>query len=188
MRTIYLLRHSITNYNNENRMLGITDIPLNEEGIKLAHKTKAEFLDKGIKGVVTSDLARTVETAKIISDFLNVPLYKSELLRERDHGMYEGMTLKEIDNLETKLSFTTKADGRETVRDFMNRAKRAFDNIINDISWDNFIIVSHNGMLKVFMSTYLLTTIHRWGPCEMRKVYYDDYMKRWSQDETNEKP
>lgn len=188
MKTLYLLRHSVTDYNKQRRLFGVSDVPLNEEGLQLVHKTKHKFLNKGIQGIISSDLLRAYQTAKIIADFLNVPVYKSELLRERDQGIYEGLLLEEINKFEKNLSFTSKVEGSESLKSFIDRTRIIFNSIVNDIAWDKFIVVSHNGPLKMFMATCLKLHIKRWGLCQSKVVYYDTQNQEWVTNESNQGP
>lgn len=181
MRTknIYLLRHSITDFNNQKKIFGKSDIPLNRNGIELAHNIKHKFKDKNIQGVLTSDLKRAYQTGEIISNMLEVPLSTNKLLRERDQGIYEGLSLEDVNKLMPNFSFDTRVEERETVREFMDRTKFVFNSIAEEIEWENFIIVTHNGVLKMFMSIFLKKNTRKWELCEARKVQYNELQKEW---------
>ncbi|MNZ62970.1 Glucosyl-3-phosphoglycerate phosphatase [compost metagenome] len=90
---IGFIRHGKTDWNAEGRIQGQTDIPLNNEGIRQAHAL-AERLsreDRIWDVVVSSDLKRAYETARIISDKLHIPLLSGDVrLRERYFGEVEG--------------------------------------------------------------------------------------------------
>lgn len=182
-KNIYLLRHSITDYNVEKRLFGSSDIPLNENGVKLVHNIKEQFKDKKIQGVISSDLQRAYQTGEIIADWLGVPLITNKMLRERDQGIYEGLYIEDIVNKEHNFSFDTPVEGRETIREFMSRTKTVFESIASEVSWENYIIVSHNGVLKIFMSTCLKKRIRQWAHCESKKVVYNNFNKEWLIDE-----
>jgi broad specificity phosphatase PhoE len=182
-KNIYLLRHSITDYNVQKRLFGSADIPLNDNGVKLVHNIKEDFKDKNIQGVISSDLLRAYQTGKIIADWLGVPLVTNKMLRERDQGIYEGLYIEDIINEVQDFSFDTHVEGRETVREFMSRTKTVFESIAREVSWDNYIIVTHNGVLKIFMSTCLKKRIRQWALCESKKVVYNNISKEWVVDE-----
>ncbi len=90
-----LVRHGRTAWNAEGRIQGQTDIPLNEEGIR-----QAEALARRLAGeermwdaVVSSDLMRARDTARIMADKLQIPLLEGDSrLRELAFGEAEGMT------------------------------------------------------------------------------------------------
>lgn len=179
MKTIYMLRHSITDYNQKNMVFGSLDVPLNEAGIQLVHKRKILYKDSGIQGIVTSDLLRATQTAEIIAEFLEVPVYKTDALRERDQGLYEGMNLDEVYQENRNFNFSTSDNNRESLKAFISRIKLGVQHAINDTSWETFMIISHNGVLKLFMQIYLRERIRRWELCTGRKVYFDDVSRGW---------
>ena len=90
--TFYIVRHGKTMLNTLDRVQGWCDSFLTEEGIGVA-----EFLGKGmtdieIESVYTSDLRRTVQTAKIILDKkgqAELPITELEGFREACFGNYE---------------------------------------------------------------------------------------------------
>ncbi len=60
---IYLVRHGETQWNKEEVFRGRKDIPLNEAGRKQAAQAGAYFAGIPVKRIVSSPLARSVETA-----------------------------------------------------------------------------------------------------------------------------
>ncbi|MDA2139014.1 histidine phosphatase family protein [Bacillus cereus group sp. Bc002] len=179
IKNVYLLRHSITDFNNQKKIFGTSDIPLNKQGIELVHNIKHQFKNKNIQGVLTSDLKRAYQTGEIISEMLEVPLFTNKLLRERDQGIYEGLSLEHVNKLTSNFSFDTRIEERETVREFIDRTKLVFNSIAEEIKWENLIIVTHNGVLKMFMSIFLKKNTRKWELCEARKVQYNEVQKEW---------
>lgn len=95
---IGLIRHGETEWNALGRIQGQTDISLNEAGIRqaraLAERLKAE--DRVWDAVVSSDLKRARETARILADALGIPLLPPDpRIRERSFGQAEGTTEEE---------------------------------------------------------------------------------------------
>jgi uncharacterized phosphatase len=91
---ICLVRHGVTDWNVLGKLLGRTDIPLNEKGIIQA-KECSEFL-KAFQWnvIITSPMKRAKQTAEIINNRLNLPLIEMEEFLERGYGDAEGMDLK----------------------------------------------------------------------------------------------
>lgn len=96
MTTLLLVRHGETAWNAARRIQGSTDIPLNDTGRAQARET-AQALAARFAGespvVVSSDLSRAVETARIISSALGTgEPHAYAQLRERAYGQAEGLT------------------------------------------------------------------------------------------------
>ena len=103
---IYVIRHGETNANKNGVLQGISDWPLNEDGIKLAEITGENM--KGIKfdACFSSPLDRAKQTAKLVLDNSgnkNVDIQIDDRLIEMDMGIYEGKSIKP-DNLEVPVA------------------------------------------------------------------------------------
>ncbi|SFS81102.1 Broad specificity phosphatase PhoE [Paenibacillus sp. BC26] len=95
MLRIGLIRHGKTDWNGLGKIQGQTDIPLNSEGIRQAQALAYRLLHEPMKwdAVVSSNLSRAVETARIVADTLGIPLLPGDArLRERFYGEIEGTT------------------------------------------------------------------------------------------------
>ncbi|MGG4142827.1 histidine phosphatase family protein [Paenibacillus algorifonticola] len=93
-----LVRHGNTDWNKLGKIQGQTDIPLNERGVAQA-VALANRLSEDQKlwdAVISSDLQRARETARIVADKLGILLLApDERLRERFYGDIEGTTEQE---------------------------------------------------------------------------------------------
>ena len=91
-----VVRHGQTDWNAEQRLQGQNDTPLNDTGreqIKeLAETLKADDYDL----ILTSDLARAVESGEIIAEIIGLPIEQLELLRERSFGEWDGKIRDEL--------------------------------------------------------------------------------------------
>lgn len=87
---IYLIRHGVTDYNIAKRLQGVTDIPLNAQGIELAEKTAEGMKDIRFDRIYTSPLIRARQTAEIIRGNQKIKIIPTEGLREISFGEYEG--------------------------------------------------------------------------------------------------
>ena len=91
-----LLRHAQTHWNVAKRIQGQKDSSLTENGTEQARifAEKVQFL--GFNAILCSDLGRTLQTAKIINTYLNLPLVKDKQLREQNWGRWSGKTLASV--------------------------------------------------------------------------------------------
>lgn len=90
---IYLIRHGETDWNLIGKVQGREDIPLNNTGKSQAKKCAIALQNTGIKTIISSPLARAVQTANIIaSTHDGMEVIIDEDLIERDFGEMSGMT------------------------------------------------------------------------------------------------
>ncbi len=87
-----LTRHATTDWNLAGRIQGHTDISLNPQGRAEAEELAKVLFGLDIHLIVSSDLKRASETAKIVSALLGVPSQLDKRLRECSLGDIEGMT------------------------------------------------------------------------------------------------
>jgi len=94
---IYIVRHGETQWNKEEVFRGRKDVPLNETGRKQAEQAGAYFRGIPVKRIISSPLARAVETAAGISAATGVPVERMEELTDINFGIWEGLPLKEVE-------------------------------------------------------------------------------------------
>lgn len=88
---LYIMRHGKTDWNAKRKLQGRTDIPLNEEGKRMAENAGKEYQDTHFDICYCSPLARAKETAEIVLKGRNVPIVADERLVEMSFGIYEGI-------------------------------------------------------------------------------------------------
>jgi probable phosphoglycerate mutase len=97
-KVVFLARHGETDWNVQGRWQGHTDIPLNEKGRQQARAVAAALRGAGLAGLVSSDLSRAHETARIVGVELGLDVaYVDVDLRERMLGAFEGLTREECE-------------------------------------------------------------------------------------------
>lgn len=157
MTTIILVRHGETDWNRDRRIQGRTDIPLNDSGRRQAREA-AKALRVQLDGispvVVSSDLSRARETARIIADDLGVPLgHAYPLLGERAYGEAEGVDTAEF-FARWGDWYTADVPGAETREALRTRAVQALQDVVQDARRDTapvsptLVIVSHGALIR----------------------------------------
>lgn len=94
--SIAIIRHSVTEWNEQNRIQGHFDSPLTKHGRELAAGWKKTLKPGTFDAVITSDLGRAIQTAGIITEGLDLPALRLEGLREQDWGEWSGLTTDEL--------------------------------------------------------------------------------------------
>ena len=100
MKTLVLLRHGMSIWNQENRFTGWTDVDLSKKGIEEAHKAGQLLKKEGFSFDVafTSVLKRAIRTLFIVldeMDLLWIPVHRSWHLNERHYGALQGFNKKD---------------------------------------------------------------------------------------------
>jgi len=148
--TIYLIRHGETINSEPKRYTGHTDVPLSEKGIKqmeqvAKYMNKSYMSHKTYNAVYCSDLIRAVKSAEIIARPHGLKPIIVPKLRERNFGIWEGMSFNEIKEKYPEefdawtgnpLKFSPM-HGESTI-ELRDRVVNALDKILN-----NHLSVSH---------------------------------------------
>lgn len=93
---IGFVRHGVTAWNKEGRAQGSTDVPLDEDGIEMAHHVAQRLSGEQWDVIYTSPLIRAAKTAEIIADSMpDIRLLSDNRLRESGGGLVEGLTQAE---------------------------------------------------------------------------------------------
>lgn len=152
------IRHGQTQWNIDRRFQGQLNPPLNAEGLRQAHLVAQRLAQEGpFDALVSSDLARAVQTAQIISAATRLPIsaYYAEL-RERHMGRLEGLTQEEA-KLSYGPDFRQMALGKESLEHLHMRAVLAAELIIAQHSQhQRILITSHGGLIKAFLLAHQL--------------------------------
>lgn len=153
---IFLIRHAETDYNTAGLTQGSSDIELNDNGHAQSKKLASFLANTGVKQIFCSDLKRAIQTAAHIQEACACPLTLSPLLRERNMGKLEGVTLQDLrqayDNevASSGLSmFDVRPGDAESAYDVMERAKLFFNQTA--ISVDT-AIVTHGMMAETILA------------------------------------
>lgn len=97
---ITLIRHGQTDWNEQGRLQGHTDVPLNDTGQAQALATAAYLAtlqpEPAWRRLYSSDLSRAAATAAAIGEALGLSLQHDRTLRERCLGPLEGLIYSEI--------------------------------------------------------------------------------------------
>lgn len=138
MKSLYFMRHALSEDNKRGVFSSINDCDLAPEGIKQAEEAGRHLKNKSIDMIITSPLKRTRQTAEVVARQLGLDKTKiidSELLIERDLGELEGTPYPSPRPTHTY-------DTVETFEDLMRRASDAYQ-LIKSLGADNVLVVSH---------------------------------------------
>ncbi|KPJ53505.1 MAG: hypothetical protein AMJ37_01350 [Dehalococcoidia bacterium DG_18] len=149
MRLI-LVRHGETSWNQENRVLGHTEIELNEKGRKQAERLALALKDETLAAIYSSPLRRARETAEEIARFHGLEVVTDDGLKEVDAGELDGLTFQEMmerygDFLKewVKDEPSLRMPGGESIAELQQRTWPAVERMVRDHPDGIVILVSH---------------------------------------------
>ena len=151
-----MIRHGETDANRQRIMAGSLDSPLTENGKQQARAVHVIMEKLPVKptAIVHSHLSRARDTAEIINEALNVPLYEEPDIAELHAGDWEGIPYEECEELLT--GWPTPPNG-ESFAEFCARLKRGKANALNKHEGP-VLMVSHGGVFRGFGGIYGLQT------------------------------
>jgi probable phosphoglycerate mutase len=143
----WFLRHGQTDWNKEHRIMGQTDIPLNQTGIDQAQKAAQLLKDKNFKTIISSPLKRTLQTAEIVAAEHDTPIIIMDQFKEAGWGTLEG-TLKDSSGA---WFYNWKqgipVEGAEFFVDYIQRVRNGLQQAL--VYPSPILIVSHGGVYWV---------------------------------------
>jgi len=92
---IIAIRHGETPWNLAGRIQGHLDSGLTALGLRQAEALAASFAGERLDAIHASDLPRALGTAEAIARAAGCPVVPDPRLRERHHGIFQGLTLAE---------------------------------------------------------------------------------------------
>lgn len=163
---LYLIRHGQSAGNVEGRFGGHSPSPLSKLGTQQATMTAAALAKEKISIIYSSDLRRTMETAKPLANLLNLEINATPVFRERHVGVLEGLTFdearKEHPNdyyaLVNRKVAHVITDG-ESYSQLLERATEFLFKILKENRGKRIAIFSHTGTI-CFLTLYLLGAIN----------------------------
>ena len=151
----WLIRHGETQWNAERRLQGWQDIPLNTTGLNQAKQlanylSSPQFATK-VTAVVSSDLSRAADTARIATQHLNLPIQLTPGLRERSFGQLEGMHWDAIQSArrgDPAYAPLPEAKG-ESRAVFQGRLISVFEELAREHAGGHILTFSHGGVIDM---------------------------------------
>lgn len=96
MSTVILVRPGCTDFDDQRRLQGSLDIPLNERGQGQLSQVVEAIKGLPIEVVLTGSCEPCCSSAEALAKALDVPLKKKSKLENLHHGLWQGLSLDEI--------------------------------------------------------------------------------------------
>ena len=155
---IILIRHGETEWNSQQRMQGHSNSDLSSVG-----QAQIQALGQWMKNVpfdhiYSSDSLRAKQTAEAITQFSGHELQFDQRLREKNFGVFEGLTSEEARERHPEVFRLFKTAGSKYVIDEGESTQQLQDRaleIVNEIRIkhpeERVLLVTHGGFIRVVM-------------------------------------
>ncbi|MCA9151569.1 MAG: histidine phosphatase family protein [Planctomycetales bacterium] len=103
MTRVVLVRPGTTDFDEQRRITGTLDIPLNAFGLDQITRTANELTQEGIELVYCAPCQAAEESARVLSQTLNVKTKTLPALVNLDHGLWQGKLVDEVKATQRKV-------------------------------------------------------------------------------------
>ena len=171
MTRCYLVRHAQTAWNEENRIQGRSDRPLDATGLAQAERLARRFASHHVAGLFTSHLLRSRSTAEAIAtphgagqagNGHPVSAVIEPDLAEMHLGAWEGLTPAEVDarfasayQRWREQPSSVLIPESEPVHAFRERVRQVFGRLTARMGQGDYVVVSHGGVIAAILADVL---------------------------------
>lgn len=148
---VYLARHGQTALNVGGRLRGLSDPPLDDEGLAEAERLGAVLADRRPTVVFSSPLQRAVATAEVIARRAGVEAKVDARLNDRDYGPWTGKVKTDVEH---QFGSIDEAPGVEPAQEVFARAKAAFLELVEEADSGPIVLVSHDAINRPLLRAF----------------------------------
>lgn len=166
-----IVRHGHSTGNKDRIFCGQMDVPLNETGLEQGRQT-SEWIAKNYKvdEIWSSDLIRTTETIRQLSNLTNLPINTDKRLREVDVGEWQGIPVDDITrDFPEEIAFYRENPGKfffkggEGYADMIVRVADFFEETAKANDGKTIAVSTHGGCIRTLIAHVNGISIDRVG-------------------------
>lgn len=162
-----LWRHGRTDWNDENRFQGHTDIALNDVGRTQAAQAAQQLTPLQPQLIISSDLSRARATADQLAALVGVDVLIDPDLRETAGRRWEGQRAADLlEDPEYRAWLKgddVSAGGAESRTEVAERATAALNRTVSRLGDDRVaVLVTHGGLIRCLLGSYLGLPLEHW--------------------------
>jgi probable phosphoglycerate mutase len=156
------IRHGETEWNVQSREMGQLDSPLTDRGVLQASAIAKRLSGCRFEALYSSDLGRAIRTAQIISSATGREPLLDAGLRERNMGIFQGLTKAEMSAQfpqeyadYRRIGHTYRIPQGESGQERLGRSVRVLTEIAMRHVDQTVVVVTHGGFLMGFFEHVL---------------------------------
>lgn len=181
------MRHGETDWNAKMRVHGVSDIPVNTNGIEQARNASKMLMNENIETVYASDLKRAKKTGDIVSAVLDLPIHYTKRLREMNFGKAEGVKESDLpakfpyifqafNDVNNPERYDVRFPNGESVGEVQQRFMKFVNRLLED-GRQSVLVVTHGVLIRIFAETCLKKTIQLDNGSVLRVTYNEKSKK-----------
>ncbi len=162
MLRILAVRHGQTEWNLSGRNQGHADIPLDATGMAQAEDLAAALREEEFDAIYCSPMQRAIQTLPHLRPRVGLEPILDDRLKERNYGLWEGVTQDDAKRTHPELFETYHADPTvlsppegESGIDVFCRVGYFVHDLLAKHSRGNVLVVSHGGTLSAFLAVMI---------------------------------
>jgi len=155
---IILIRHGETEWNSQKRMQGHSNSDLSEVGRGQIQALGELMKNVSFDHIYSSDSLRTSQTAEAITQYSGHTLQFDQRIREKNLGVFEGLTSTEAKERHPEIYRLFKTAGAnyvidegESTQQLLERALEFIEEIRLRHPQERVVMVTHGGVVRVLM-------------------------------------
>ena len=155
---IILIRHGETEWNSQQRMQGHSNSDLSEVGRGQIQALGELMKNVSFDHIYSSDSLRTSQTAEAITQYSGHTLQFDQRIREKNLGVFEGLTSTEAKERHPEIYRLFKTAGAnyvidegESTQQLLERALEFIEEIRLRHPQERVVMVTHGGVVRVLM-------------------------------------
>ena len=171
-RRVYLMRHGDVSYfDDAGNPVQPDTVALNERGRGQVESCAQELAVIPVDRLVSSDLPRCVETAKILAANWRLEVEPQSALREIQPGRLADLPPDGIEHaflgaFGAGLDRNTRFLGGETVGSLIDRVLPCWQRLLSDPGWRHLLVVAHGGVNRAILTHVLKSGVPGFGVLE----------------------
>jgi len=153
---VCIIRHGETDWNQEGRIQGQIDIPLNEVGRAQALAMAFKAAHHHFASIYSSDLSRALDTARALATRSLQEVISLAELRERHYGIFQNVCKHEAEEQFPQAHARYQArdphydfEHGESLLTFSERVINTFNNLAQKHSGAQIAVICHAGLLDI---------------------------------------
>jgi len=161
---VLLVRHGETEWSKDDRFTGVSDIPLTDIGREHAQALARRLsrFSSQITAVFSSPMKRSIETAQIIANQIDLSVQIVSELRELNYGAWEGLRREEILTQFFEEYTIWASDPAihsppqgETGQALIKRVLPSIERLITNYAGETIVIVAHKTVNRLLICSLL---------------------------------